>query len=187
MFDRDTEKRLAETALSSEPLVDGLLLKAWRDTVRLPNGKTAVREYIKHPGAVIMVPLFPNGDTILVGQFRYPVGKVFIELPAGKLDGKEPLKEAVQRELSEEIGYTSGKLTRVAQFYPCIGYSNETMWLFLAEDLVESRVHPDHDEFLELRRLPFKDAVRLAQEGGIDDLKTIAGLLLAHHHLNNRA
>lgn len=182
----ETEKNLRETRLSSEQIVDGHLMKAWRDNVRLPNGKTAIREYIRHPGAAIMIPLFANGDTILVKQFRYPVGKVFIELPAGKLDGNEPLKEAAQRELAEEVGFTSDTLTLIAEFYPCIGYSNEKMWLFLAEDLKEASATADHDEFLEPIRVPFKDATAMVRRGKIDDMKTIAAILLAESFIEQR-
>ena len=181
-----TEKNLRETQISSEQIVDGLLMKAWRDEVRLPNRKTAMREYIRHPGAAIMVPLFTNGDTLLVKQFRYPVGRVFIELPAGKLDGGEPLEEAAQRELAEEAGFTSGKLTLISEFYPCIGYSNEKMWLFLAEDLKEADAVTDHDEFLELMRVPFKEAVAMVKRGEIDDMKTIAAILLTESYLAGR-
>lgn len=181
-----TEKTLLETRISSERIVDGYLMKAWRDEVRLPNGKTAIREYIRHPGAAIMIPLFSNGDTILVRQFRYPVGKVFIELPAGKLDGGEPLEEAAQRELAEEVGFISGKLTLISEFYPCIGYSNEKMWLFLAEDLKEAEAATDHDEFLERFRVPFKDAVAMVRRGEIDDMKTMAALLFAEGYLARR-
>ncbi|MBL7995224.1 NUDIX hydrolase [bacterium] len=161
-------------------------MKAWRDEVRLPNGKSAVREYIRHPGAAIMIPLFANGDTILVKQFRYPVGKIFIELPAGKLDGTEPMEEAAQRELAEEAGFTSDKLTLIAEFYPCIGYSNEKMWLYLAEELKAADAVTDHDEFLELMRVPFTEAVAMVQRGDIDDMKTIAAILLADSFLQQR-
>ena len=181
-----TKKDLRETQIASEQIVDGLLMKAWRDEVRLPNGKTAMREYIRHPGAAIMVPLFTNGDTLLVKQYRYPVGKVFIELPAGKLDGGEPLEEAAQRELAEEAGFTSGKLKLISEFYPCIGYSNEKMWLFLAEDLKEADAVTDHDEFLELMRVPFKEAVAMVKRGEIDDMKTIAAILLTESYLAGR-
>ncbi len=182
----ETKRDLTETKLSSEQLIDGMLMKAWRDEVRLPNGKTAVREYIRHPGAAIMIPLFSNGDTILVKQFRYPVGKVFIELPAGKLDGSEPLEEAAQRELAEEAGYTAGTLTLISEFYPCIGYSNEKMWLFLAEDLKEAEAAADHDEFLELIRVPFKEAVAMVKRGEIDDMKTMAAILFTEGYLAER-
>ena len=178
---------LTETQISSTKLVDGLLLKAWCDTVRLPNGKTGIREYLKHPGAVIMIPLWPNGNTILVKQFRYPVGKTFFELPAGKLDGAEPPEEAVQRELTEEIGYASAKITHIAEFFPCIGYSNEKMWLFAAEELTEAHAETDHDEFIETLRLPFGEAVSMAHRGEIDDMKTIAGILLGQNFFSRRA
>lgn len=181
-----TEKNLRETQTTSEQIVDGHLMKAWRDEVRLPNGKTAIREYIRHPGAAIMIPLFANGDTILVKQFRYPVGKVFIELPAGKLDGAEPVEEAAQRELAEEAGFTSENLTLIAEFYPCIGYSNEKMWLYLAEDLKEANEVTDHDEFLELIRVPFREVVAMVRRGEIDDMKTIAAILLAESFLERR-
>jgi len=179
-------KNLTETRIHSENFVDGLLLKVWKDEVRLPNGKTAIREYIRHPGAAIMLPLFPNGDTILIKQFRYPVGTVFIELPAGKLDTHEPPAEAAQRELAEEIGYRAGKLTPIAEYYPCIGYSDEKMWLYLAEDLSETPANPDHDEFLELLRLPFTEATAMVHSGEITDLKTIAGILLGRDFLLSR-
>jgi ADP-ribose pyrophosphatase len=180
------KKNLTESQISSAQLIDGVLMKAWRDEVKLPNGKTAVREYIRHPGAAIMVPLFDNGDTILVKQFRYPVGKVFIELPAGKLDGSEPLEEAAQRELAEEAGYTAGELTLISEFFPCIGYSNEKMWLFLAEELTEAQAVTDHDEFLEPMRVPFKEAVAMVRRGEIDDMKTIAAILLTEGYLEKR-
>lgn len=182
----ETFDKLRETAISSKPMVDGLLLKAWRDEVLLPNGKTAIREYIRHPGAVIMLPLFPNGDTMLIRQFRYPVGKVFIELPAGKLDGGETLETAVQRELGEEIGYTAGRLSFVTEFYPCIGYSNEKMWLYVVEELTETAGYPDHDEFLEPLRVSLDEAIRMALAGVIDDMKTLAGLWLGREFIKNR-
>ncbi len=183
----NSKKDLIETKISSEALLKGKLLNAWRDEVRLPNGKTGIREYITHPGAVIMIPLFPDGDTILVKQFRYPVGKTFLELPAGKLEGTEPREEAVQRELAEEIGYVSHMLTPVAEFYPCIGYSNEKMWLFVAEALMEARAETDHDEFIETVRMPFREAVAMACSGEIDDMKTIAGIMLGQNFLSRRA
>lgn len=181
-----SDESLVEIQLSSSCLVDGLLLKAWKDDVRLPNGKTAVREYIKHPGAVIMLPLFENGDTMLIRQFRYPVGKVFIELPAGKLDGDEFPEDAVRRELVEEIGFMPGRISPIAEFYPCIGYSTEKMWLYLAEDLVESTVHPDHDEFLDPMRVSLDEACRMAESGEIDDMKTLTGLFLGRQFVQRK-
>ena len=180
-----SDEHLRELQLTSEQLCDGILLKAWRDEVRLPNGRTSVREYIKHPGAVIMVPLFADATTILVKQFRYPVGRTFVELPAGKLDGNEPAAEAVQRELAEETGHRSKTLTKIAEYYPCIGYSDEKMWLYLAEDLVSSKQEPEADEFIECMRIPFASAVDKVYAGEIEDLKSIAGILLVNQFLQN--
>jgi len=176
-------KHLIETQISTAQLLDGQLLKAWRDEVRLPNGRKAVREYIRHPGAVIVVPLFPDEATILVRQFRYPVGQAFVELPAGKLDAGESTESAARRELAEEIGYQPGRLQKIAEYFPCIGYSDEKMWLYLADELTPVDHNRDDDEFLEILRLPFSTAVEMARSGEITDMKTIAGLLLADHFL----
>jgi ADP-ribose pyrophosphatase len=181
----NTDHDLTETRLSTETLADGFLLKAWRDTVRLPDGTTGIREYIRHPGAVVMVPLFPNGDTLLIQQFRYAAEKSFIELPAGKLDGQEPLEEAVQRELAEETGFACGRMIPLTDFYPCIGYSNERMWLYLAIDLEPAEAKTDDDEFIILSRLPFQEAVQMVFRGEIDDMKTMLGLLIAERYLKN--
>lgn len=178
-----TQDSLAETSISSTLLVEGLLLKAWRDEVRLPNGHTAIREYIRHPGAVIMVPILPNGNTVLVRQFRYPCRRSFLELPAGKLDAGEAQLDAARRELSEEIGYEAGHLELLAEYYPCIGYSDEKMWLYLATDLKATTTRPDHDEFLERHELPLPDAVLKIWSGEIQDLKSIAGLLFAQRRI----
>lgn len=177
---------LSETRIASVQLVDGLLMKAYRDEVRLPNGETGVREYIKHPGAVIMIPVFENGDTMLIRQFRYPVGKTFYELPAGKLDGNEDKDTAAQRELAEEIGFRAGKLNLIGSFYPCIGYSDERMWLYLGEDLRPVEAQGDSDEFLETKRLPMTEAIAMVRRGEIDDMKTVAALLIGHQFRNGR-
>lgn len=179
--------KLEETRISSEILVEGLLLKAWRDQVRLPDGTTGIREYIRHPGAVVMVPLFTNGDTILIRQFRYAPGKTFTELPAGKLDGKEPREEAVQRELAEETGYSCRRMILLADFYPCIGYSDERMWLYLVTDLEPAEAKTDDDEFIIRDRVPFPKAVQMVYNGEIGDMKSMLGLLLADHYLRNNS
>ncbi len=187
MSDSKTGARdLTEKKISSSPLVDGLLLKAFRDEVALPNGKTGIREYIRHPGAVIMFPLFENGDTILIRQFRYPVGKIFWELPAGKLDGPENPEQAARRELVEEIGFFPKRLTSLTEFFPCIGYSNERMILYLAEDMRREKENPDDDEFLEKIRMPIRQAYQMAEEGEIDDMKTLAAILFVKFFLSKR-
>lgn len=176
---------LKETCLRTEILVEGLLLKAHRDEVRLPDGSMGIREYLRHPGAVVMVPLFPDGSTLLVRQYRYAPGKVFTELPAGKLDGHEPLSEAVQRELAEETGYRCNEMILLSDFYPCIGYSDERMWLYLVYNLTPVEAETDADEFLEKVRIPFTQAVSMVHTGHISDMKSMLGLLLAEHYLRH--
>ena len=141
---------LKESKLSSEAIFQGRLLDVRKDEVELPNGKTSTREWINHPGAVCCVPILPDGKIALIRQYRYPVQEEMIELPAGKLDrGEEPEKCAV-RELEEEIGYYPSKLTFLTHIHPAIGFANEKMWLYLAEDLEKTDSKLDEDEFLEL-------------------------------------
>lgn len=171
---------LTETLKDRELLVDGVLLKAYRDTVRLPDGGESVREWVEHPGAAAVVPLFADGTTILLRQFRYAPGRTFIEVPAGKIDkeGEAPAEVAV-RELAEEAGYTAATLTPLGETYPCIGYSNEVIYLFLAEDLSEAPSETEDDEFVEPFRLPFAEAVAMARRGEILDAKSAVALLRA--------
>ncbi len=178
-----SERDLTEHELTHERLADGDFLKVWRDTVRLPDGSTGVREYIRHPGASVLVPLTDDGQVLMVRQFRYPLRRTFLELPAGKLDpGETPLQTA-HRELEEETGHRAGRLTLLTHFHPSIGFADEVMHLYLARDLTPTRTATDDDEFLDLVRLPFDDAVRLALTGELTDMKTMLGLLLAREHL----
>ncbi len=179
-------KDLTEIKRSSRQLVDGVLLTAYRDDVQLPDGGTSVREWIDHPGASAVVPLFPDGSTVLVRQFRYPPRRHFLEVPAGKLDvvGEDP--EAVAaRELEEETGWKAGRLVHLASLYPCIGYSNEQIHLYLAFDLVKGIQDLGEGEFVELVTMPFQEAVAMAQAGNILDMKTGMALLLAAAYLAN--
>ena len=178
---------LTETKKSREQLVDGVLLKAYRDTVHLPDGGESVREWIDHPGASAVVPLFEDGTTLLVRQFRYPPQREFLEVPAGKLDkaGEDPA-DLARRELEEEVGYTAATLTRVGETYPCIGYSNEVIHLFLAEDLSEQSAETDDAEFVVPVRMPLAEAVRRARAGEILDAKSTVALLLVQAHLDRR-
>lgn len=171
---------LTETRKDREQLVDGVLLKAYRDTVELPDGEESVREWIEHPGASAVVPLFEDGTTILLRQFRYAPGRVFIEVPAGKIDkeGEDPA-EVAARELAEEAGYSAAKLTPLGETYPCIGYSDEVIYLFLAEDLSPAESGTEDDEFVEPFRLPFDEAVAMARSGEILDSKSAIALLRA--------
>ena len=168
---------LKESKLSSEAIFQGRLLDVRKDEVELPNGKTSTREWINHPGAVCCVPILPDGKIALIRQYRYPVQDEMIELPAGKLDrGEEPEKCAV-RELEEEIGYYPGELTFLTHIHPAIGFANEKMWLYLADDLEKTDSKLDEDEFLELIPTDLSEAVQMVWDRKISDVKTIIGLL----------
>lgn len=183
---RLAETRLTEHRVGREELVDGVLLHAYRDTVRLPDGSESVREWIQHPGASAVVPLFEDGSTLLLRQFRYATGRVYLEVPAGKLDEGESPEETARRETKEEAGLEIGKLTMLASLDPCIGYSDEVIHFFLAEDIEEVDTGTDADEFVEPVRMPFDEAVRMAQAGELRDMKTTAAVLMAAAHVRSR-
>jgi ADP-ribose pyrophosphatase len=178
---------LKEDSLHSEQLVDGKLLKAYRDKVRLSNGSESVREWIDHPGASAVVPIFEDGTTVLIRQFRFPPRQTFIEVPAGKLDkeGQSP-EEVAYRELEEETGWKASRMTTLGSLYPCIGYSNEVIHFFLAEGLTRGQTGLEEGEMVEPFRLAFKEAVTLAKRGEILDMKSAAALMLADAFLRDK-
>ena len=168
---------LKEDKISSTQIFSGKLIDLYLDNVRLPNGKQSTREWLDHPGAVCLVPILNNGDILLIRQFRYGPREEFIEIPAGKLDkNEEPLKCGL-RELEEETGYKSNKLTFLTNIHPAIGFSNEKMWMYLAEELELSERKLDEDEFLELLPTPLNVALEWVFSGKITDVKTIIGIL----------
>jgi ADP-ribose pyrophosphatase len=169
---------LDEKILSSEPAYLGKLVKLFVETVELPDGNRSTREIIKHPGAVAMVPLLASGEVVLVRQFRGAADKILLEIPAGTLEAGEDPITAAGRELQEEAGYRPGKLERLGGEYTAPGYTSEFIHLFLATDLVPSRLAQDADEFLEVVTLPLDEALRQVENGEIVDGKTIIGLLL---------
>jgi len=176
---------LTEEPLSSEQLVDGVLLKAFRDEVRLPDGESSVREWIDHPGASAIVPIFEDGRTLLVRQFRYPPHRTFLEVPAGKIDVPGEAPEAVAaRELEEETGWRAGRFERLGAAYPCIGYSNEQIHVFAAYDLEQSEQDLAAGEFVEVVPMDFAEAVSKARTGELKDMKTITALVYAAAHMN---
>ncbi len=176
---------LTEAQLSSEQLVDGVLLKAFRDEVRLPNGQTSVREWIDHPGASAIVPVFEDGRTLLVRQFRYPPRRAFLEVPAGKIDepGEAPADVAA-RELEEETGWQARRFEHVGTAYPCIGYSNEQIHVFTAHDLDRGTQALADGEFVEVVEVDFETALARARHGDLRDMKTVTALVYAAAHLN---
>ena len=170
-------KDLTEHFVSGELVFDGKLLKVHRDAVRLPDGSHGAREYIRHPGAVAIVPLFDDGSILLERQFRYPKGRHFIELPAGKMEAGEPPLETARRELVEECGYEAAEWESLVTLHPCIGYSNEVIEIYAARGLAHVGACLDEGEHLEVFPARIEDALGWIREGLISDTKTIIGLL----------
>ena len=174
---------LHEEQLTSEPVFQGRLLNVFRDEVRLPDGKTGVREYIKHPGAVVVIPVCADGRLIFERQFRYPLRRAFIELPAGKLDPDEDILACARRELQEETGYEGDDWRHLGVMHPCIGYSNERIEIFLATGLKHVGHAWDDGEFLEIVYLTLDEARAAVFDGRITDSKTITALFWAEREL----
>jgi len=172
-----TKKDLSEHFVSGEEVFSGKLLRVRRDVVRLPDGSRSVREYVRHPGAVVMVALFDDGRVLLERQFRYPHGRDFIELPAGKLEPGEPHLETAKRELLEETGYVAADWRRLGVLHPSVAYTDEAIELFLAKDLTRREASLDDGEFLEVLEVPLAEAIAMVRDGRITDAKSIAGLL----------
>ena len=170
-------KDLTEHFVSGERVFDGALLKVHRDAVRLPDGSSGAREYIRHPGAVAIVPLFDDGRVLLERQFRYPHGREFIELPAGKLEPGEPPLDTAKRELLEETGYVAQEWTRLGVIHTAIAYTDESIDLFLAKGLTPGERKLDQGEFLEVLAVPFGEAIAMIRDGRITDAKSVTGLL----------
>lgn len=170
-------KCLFEKRITKRTVFSGNAVDFRADTVRLPNGRTAMREFMSHPGAVAVLPALKNGDIIMVRQYRYPVGEATLELPAGKLHSKrdEPLERAAA-ELQEETGYRAGKLRLLMSFWPTPAFSNELLYIYLATGLSAGSSSPDSDEFIKVEHIPFAKALRLVKLGKIKDAKTIIAL-----------
>ena len=168
---------LSERFVSGEQVFDGTLLKVRRDTVRLPDGSHGTREYIRHPGAVAIVPIFDDGRVLLERQFRYPHGREFIEVPAGKLEPDEPHLATAKRELLEETGYEAKEWQRLGVIHTAIAYTDEAIEIFMARKLGHVGRKLDQGEFIENLILPFAEAIAMIGDGRISDGKTVAALL----------
>jgi len=170
------DEHLIETRLSSEAVFDGRLLHVRRDTVQLPNGRTSTREYVVHPGAVLIAPRLDDGRWVVERQFRYPVGRVFLEFPAGKRDAGESARETGERELLEETGYRAESWTRLGDLHPGVGYTNELIELWRADGLTHVGRKLDEDEHLDIVTMRGDDLLAAFDRGEITDAKTIATL-----------
>lgn len=173
----DLDPKLVEKRVKKNTVYKGKMVDWCCDDVLLPDGGKATREYMDHPGAVGVIPVLPDGRIVLVRQYRYPVEEVTLELPAGKLDkGEDPLG-CVQRELQEETGYTSGKITPLLDYWPTPAFANELLHLYVAEQLKDGAMNPDEDEFIEKVEMPLDEALSLCKSGAIKDSKTLVGLM----------
>lgn len=177
MENLEEDKNLTEEKISEENVFDGVLLHVQRDTVKLPNGNETTREWVRHPGASSVLPILPNGDIVLVKQYRYPIGKVTLEVPAGKLDKNEDPLNCAMRELEEETGYVADKIKKMTTIATTVGFSNEFIHLYLAENLSVGKFNPDDDEFINVVKMPFTEALKKVENGEIFDVKTIISIL----------
>lgn len=177
MSDRD----LIEVKSASEEILKGKFLHAFRDTVTLPDGKSAIREYFVHPGAVMVIPLLQDHQgqlqVVLERQFRYPVGQVMIEFPAGKLDPGEDVLQCAQRELAEETGYRARQWARAGVLHPVIAYSTEFIDIWFAKDLHLGEQRLDEAEFLEVFTVTPDELLQWCLAGQVTDAKTLTGAL----------
>ena len=175
------QSHLREETVASQELFRGSFLLALRDQVGLPDGSLASREYVRHPGAVVVVAQLPDGRYVMVRQWRHPLGRVFTEFPAGKLDaGEEPLACA-KRELQEETGYRAQRWAYAGPIHLAIAYSTEVIHLFFADDLQSGPRQLDEGEFLDVFAASLEQLLQWARDGELTDAKTLFCLLWAQN------
>lgn len=176
---------LEEKTISSQTIFKGRIITVKKDSVVLPDGSEAGREFIEHPGGVCVVPLTEKNEVLMVRQYRYPYKEVVLEIPAGKKDpGEDPFTTG-KRELKEETGATAKTYIDLGELYPSPGYCGEIIWMYGAKDLDFGENNPDQDEFLEVERVPLVRAVEMIISGEIKDAKTQAAILKINYLVNN--
>jgi ADP-ribose pyrophosphatase len=171
------DKHLIEEKIASEEILKGRFLHAFRDTVRLPDGSVATREYILHPGAVMVIPMLDDGRLVLERQFRYPLGRVMIEFPAGKIDAGEDPFACARRELLEETGYTAREWARAGVLHPVISYATEFIEIWFARGLSLAERRLDEGEFIEVFTAAFDELLTWCRDGTVTDAKTLTAVL----------
>lgn len=170
---------LTETKIGSEKIFDGCIISVFKDTVTLPDGKTATREVVRHRGATCVVPITDEGEILAVRQYRYAIGQVTLEIPAGKLDPSESPESCALRELAEETGMTAKRLISLGKTYTSVGFCDEVIHMYAATGLTPHDLTPDEDEFLTLAAIPKETFREMILSGEITDAKTIAAVLKA--------
>ena len=179
----DFLEHLTETPVSTELKYNGIIARVRLDDARLPNGKLAKREVVEHPGAVVILPLLPDGRVYCVRQYRYAFSQVLLELPAGKLEYGEEPSTAALRELKEEVGAVPARLDYLGKLYPSPGYTNEVHHLYLARDLTMGNACPDEDEFLQVELIPLAELADMVLSGNLPDATSATAILMAERFL----
>lgn len=167
---------LEEKTIRSQTIFTGRVIQLQVDEVRLPNGKTSTREIVKHPGAVAIIAITNENKLVLVRQFRKPLEKTILELPAGKLEAGEDPKVCAWRELEEETGYKAERMEHLVSFYTSPGFADEYLHIYCAKGLTKGEIQPDQDEFVELVELTFSECLDRIASGDICDAKTVAAI-----------
>ncbi|MBO5312331.1 MAG: NUDIX hydrolase [Clostridia bacterium] len=178
---------LYEKKISSRRVFDGVVVKLDVDQVELPDGSRSVREVVRHPGAVCVIPVTDSGEVIMVKQFRYAMGQVLLEVPAGKLEPNEEPLSAALRELEEESGVVASNVEHIGELYTTVAIFDERIQIYLATGLSYKNAHPDQGEFVEVTKIPLSQLVDMVMNGEIKDAKTQIAILKADRILAERA
>jgi len=179
------DQHLREERISGEDIYGGIFLNMKRDRVSLPDGQEAVREYLTHPGAVAILAILEDDRILLERQYRYPIAKVCMEIPSGKLDPNEDPLVCAQRELEEETGYSASKWSYIRRIHPVISYSTEFIDIYLAEGLLPGKSRLDEEEFLDVFAAPLDEILAWVEQGVITDVKTTIAIYWLDRYRRN--
>lgn len=175
---------ISETKISSEMIYRGKIINLRRDTVKLPDGNVALREVVEHPGGVCVLAITDDKKILCVRQFRAGIGEELLEIPAGKLEKNEDVRECGLRELREETGYETSYFEKIGEFFLSPGYTGEKIYLYLAKGLKFTQKKPDDDEFLEIEQFTIDELKKMVQNNTIKDAKTVIAIMWASQYIN---